>query len=492
MGQVPPLINDSNLPGVTQKFDRRRTGTGNNAPRFLLLGPSDDGSLLPLHTPTLAPSVADAEALAGLGTPLPEMVEAVLAQYPKAECWIASPSNTGTASAATLTFASTLTDDGVWYLKIGNREYAVECLSGDTVTEQADALEAAIEADAHALVTIDNSAGVCTLTAKFGTAVGDGIAIVLNWGGPSAGHVTPAGGSITELASTPYTTLGGGGAIPSLDTLIGAMADDEYDVIVSAYHDSTSTGDLTAENERRWEPQVDAPLGVWFTAKRGAAADLHAWGDGIDDWRALGASVEPANPASPWVHAAAWAGACGSKLFIQQSGTNRPLSPHKGMMKTRLVGIPATLPQYRYAKAARSLLKDHGVATTYADKAGRVYIENEISTEAGAFIQEAACAMAWARYRRDGLWAKFAQAAIVDDEVDSLPADCIAPRSVRDEILSLALDAVGFGWLRNFSTFRDGLVVEATEGSPNRIDVLETPKWSGQARQIGIVVQPQA
>lgn len=494
MGQVPASqIPDTNIPGVTQAFDRRRSGANAQAPRFLCIAPVAAGALLPLNTPTLAASIADAEYWCGLGTPIPEMVEAIMLQYPKAECWIATPGNPSSVacSSKVITFASTLTADGTWVLAIGGRVYQVVCASGSTATQQADALEAVIEADSRAVVGIDNTSGACTLTAKFPTLVGDGISIVLNPGGPSAGHQIPAGGAITELATTPYTTLASGGLVPSLDTLITGLADDDYDVVVSAFHDSTSTGDLTAEiGVRRWAPAVDAPLGHWFTAKRDAAASLYAWGDGIKDWHCLGVGVEPANPTSPWVHSADWAGYCGSRMFIRQMASGKPMAAHRPVMRTRLLSVMPTLPQFRFKPAERDLLVDHGVATYTTDSSGVVRIENETSTEAGSFIQEAACTMAWARYQREKLWAKFEGMAVVSDTVEELPDGCIQPRSVKAEILSLALDALSFGWLHNYEEFRDGLVVEPSATSSKRIDAKETPRWANQLRQLGIVIQP--
>ncbi|HOZ59406.1 MAG TPA: hypothetical protein PKY70_14585 [Nakamurella multipartita] len=494
MAQVPPLVPDTNIPGITAALDRRRSGVGAAAPRFLCIGPVAAAAALPLNTPTLVgSSVADAEALCGKGTPIPEMVAAILRQYPKAECWIATPGNPQSAAAASkvITFAAAPTAAGTWAIEIGGRLYLVPVAKDATVTAQADALEAAIEADADAVVGIDNTAGACTITAKFPTAVGDGILIVLNPGGPSAGHLTPAGGVITELATTPYLALATGGTVPSIDTLITAMADDDYDVVVSAFHDTTSTGDLDAEvGVRRWTPMVDAPLGHWFTAKRDTATNLHAWGDGIGSWHALGVGVEPANPTSPWVHAADWAGYCGSRMFIRQMASGKPLAPHMPVMGVQLLSVQPTLPRYRFSRSERDSLVDHGVATYTTDTAGRVKMENEVSTEAGSYIQEAACAMAWSRYRRERLWAKFMQKAIVDDTVDPIPAGSAAPRSIKAEILSLALDALSFGWLRNYEDFKNGLVVEPNATNKNRIDVLETPRWANQLRQLGIVLQP--
>lgn len=132
--------------------------------------------------------------------------------------------DTGTAATGVLTIAGTATEAGTIDFIIGSsirRRYSIAVASGDTATIIGDNLVAAVTADARAMASASNAAGVVTLTASWLGLSGNGIPLAIEDGSSVQG--------VTAIVST---AMSGGTGDPSGASDFDVVADSRYQTVI--------------------------------------------------------------------------------------------------------------------------------------------------------------------------------------------------------------------------------------------------------------------
>lgn len=478
MGAVPALITARTLPGLYIATDRSLIAGTSERPKILLMGVPEDTGTLPDDEPVLVSSLADVADLCGGGSPLDEMALAVKVAFPNCDLYLGSAGPGSTPAVGSIAVVGPATANGTLDLYINKiHHYAIPVVDEDTADEVGTLIAAALNADEACPVAAVNTSGTVAITAKFGGTLGNYIDVRLNYGGATAGEETPAG--LTVTITEPAT----GATDADLADLITAIADDDFDAIVCAWPDASIMADLRTEIVRRWG---DVPK--LYTVVYGAVADttgnIKTFVEAVDDFRILAVGYEADSPNPPWLMAADFGATCEYRYNL---GTTK--SPHRGCERIALSTCGATPRGERFTFAEREALVGYGAATVAYDGAGRVLIEKEQTTAPGSALQEAWISRAWNRYLIQRMTARFANTALVSDDLDEIPEGCTAPRSVYAEYLDAGKVAASRGWFRDFVSYKAGLVVELDEADPDRLNILTTPTYAGQARKQATVVQ---
>ncbi|MCG7851457.1 MAG: hypothetical protein MIO92_02940, partial [Methanosarcinaceae archaeon] len=201
-----PITFDS-IPGSIRKPGRYSEynssladqGLPANAKKMLILGQKTTAGTGASNIPVQVYSSAEAVTLAGAGSVLTLAVAAALKANPSLELWISPiPDAAGANSVGTITFAGTASTTGSLEFWIGNVRAEATVFSGDSASEVATSVQAALAAIHHLtpmIATVDTA--VVTLTARnFGT-LGNNVAVSYknnNVGTTTTTVVQPASG----------------------------------------------------------------------------------------------------------------------------------------------------------------------------------------------------------------------------------------------------------------------------------------------------------
>jgi phage tail sheath gpL-like len=453
-----------------------------------LLGHKLDTAPAPENTPMLVSSGDQARALFGTGSMLALMVETYRLNDPTGELWcVAVPEATGTAATSTVTFAGTPTAGGTVAVYIGGRRYPVTVAASATADALATALVAAITADPSAPCTAVAAAGVVTLTAPHPGVVGNGIAVVLNLRGITAGEWTPAGLTVT---ATPFA---GGTGDPDMTAALAALADAEYDYVGFPWTDTTNLDAVRVafgEESGRWA--WDKQLyGHAFTAKAGTPQALSTLGNGRNDPHCTILGV-PATTQSPvWIVAAALTG---------EAAVGLRADPARPLQTLPLVGVVYAPRGERFTIAdAQTLLYD-GIATAMCGFDDVVRIQRAITTyQKNAWgqddpsyldVQTPATLQHIVRTLRSAILTKFPRHKLANDGTRFGAGQAVVtPGIIKDELIAQyrALEAQAL--CENMDAFKKFLVVERDLTDPNRVNVLLPPDLVNQLRVLAMLVQ---
>ena len=231
--QIP---NGLRKPGVYVEFNNKLAvrGLPANAQKVCIIGQKTVSGSLAVLTPTKIFSEADAVLYAGNGSMMHRMVKAAYAAYPYLDLTIVNLADHGSGVSATGTnnFTGPATGAGLLVQQIGKDKIEVAIASGETATEIATALVAAITARPDLPVTAANSAGVVTFTAKNKGTLGNQIKLLST--------VSAAGVTSTIVA------MASGATDPDLSTALTAIYAAKFDIIVSPYNNLSNLTTLAS------------------------------------------------------------------------------------------------------------------------------------------------------------------------------------------------------------------------------------------------------
>jgi len=224
-----------------------------NAKKMLILGQKTTDGTGISNIPVQVYSAADAVTLAGAGSVLTLSVAAALKANPNLELWISPiPDAAGAKSVGTITFAGTASTTGSLEFWIGNVRAEATVFSGDSASEVATSVQAALAAIHHLtpmIATVDTA--VVTLTARnFGT-LGNNVAVAYknnNIGTTTTTVVQPASGATD----------------PSIETALDNVFAADYDVVLDTLNDSTNLGLFKTHMFDISSPTEDRPCTGYF------------------------------------------------------------------------------------------------------------------------------------------------------------------------------------------------------------------------------------
>lgn len=313
-------------------------------------------------------SVEDVIALAGRGSMLHRQAVGWFDNNTETEAWIGTLDDDGAAvaHAHTITVTGTATEDGTIVLYLGSERVTVAVSNGDAAADVATAIEAALDLE----LDLPHTYAVVTVVVT-GTANNLGAA----WAGDydvrdsyADGEDLPAGITLAYAESVAGTTN------PTLTTLIAALGDIWYNILIHPYTDATSLTAIEAELDRRFGPTVSVD-GVAFAAASGTQSVLTTLGETRNNKSSSIWAQPGINPLVPSLRfSAAVAG------VVAKAGQADPARPFQTLALKNILP-PATADLFTNTeRGIGSGLLYSGIATTRVAAGGVVQIERGITT----------------------------------------------------------------------------------------------------------------
>ena len=442
-----------------------------------------------VNTPFIAASQLQVNTLCGAASQAARMYDLFRTNDPASICWIipvAEPSS-GVMQTGTITFTGTASGAGTINVYIAGQIVSVGVAIGDTPTVIAAALAAAITAATTLPVSATASVGVVTWTCLWKGATGADIQVTDSYGGQAAGESLPAGVSVA------YAYVVAGTGAPVLTGAITGMGDDQYDVILHPFNDSTSLAALSTELgdvSGRWSYSRQI-YGHAYTAKRDTYGNLVTWGNGLsEDTHQTAFCVDADTQAPLWEIVAAIGGAtCGAlNADITRPTQTLPLvgitAPRRGnhFVWSQLNGllgynVAACYVEGGYLRIARSVTMYNKNALGQTDVS---YLDSE-DMHKHAYIL---------RYFRSLITSQYGRCGLADDGTPLAPGRAIVtPKIVRGEILSGYRQLEYQGLVENLEAFKANLIVERDSTNPNRLNVLFPPDITNALRVFALLYQ---
>jgi phage tail sheath gpL-like len=456
--QIP---NSLLVPGFWTEFDNSAAaGSGIMPWTVLLIGSMLSGGSAEANVPVQIFSDDEADNLFGEGSQTALMVRAFRKNNPLMPLWAVGVADGTTKATLSVTFTGTATAAGVVSLYVAGQNVNIAVASGDTASDVADAVVAAITANMP--VTASASSGVVTFTAKNGGTAGNYIDVRVNY---VAGEVLPAGISVSGTG-----LLTGGAGDPSISDVIANIGAQWFNIIVTAFSASGTLTALKEELEDRWSAT---------NQKTGVAI----FGDNSDNARTVAGGLNsqvlvelplPKSPTPSFEIAAAGA------AVIAQSAEADPAMP-LGNLSVKGVLAPAMKDRKNLNEENAMLLAGGSLINAAAD--GTVYLRRTVTTyktnaagaEDDSYQQlETIFTLSFIRWDWNNYMAsKYPRAKLAGDSYEYGEGQVIiTPKKGRAEALSRFDYWQQLGVAQDAETFKQYLVVEINAQNPYRLDFL--------------------
>lgn len=476
------------VPFMAVEIDNSRAQQGPAllAYRVLLMGQktaSGSATADTLHRVTSADEVVP---LAGRGSQLHRMALAYFTNNRFTETYIGvlADNGSGVAATGTLTVTGPATADGTLSLYIGGNLVSVGVSSGDTATEVAAAIVAALSTDLPVTAAVGGvgSEHIITVTAKNKGTAGNDIDVRLNY---QDGEATPTGIAVAIVA------MASGATNPTLTSLIAAMGDTWFHVIAHPYTDATSLSAIEAEMADRFGPMrmID---GVAITSALGSASTLGTLGDTRNSPHSIIVSQPGSDPIVPPVEFAA--GVVGAVALAANADPARPLQT----LQVKGVLPPADADLFTLQE--RNLLLYDGIGTTSVASGGVVALERLVTTyqtnaagsaDTSYLDLTTMLTLLYLRYSfRTRIQTRYPRHKLAADgtRVGSGQA-VITPKIGKAEAVLWFREMEELGLVENFEQFKTDLVVERNATNVNRLDFLLPPDLINQFITGGVKLQ---
>lgn len=431
-------------------------------------------------------SDADADLFFGRGSMLADMCRSFRAANPYTELHaiaLDEPSG-GTAGTQTLTITGTSTASGTWPLYIGGVRVTADIVSGDSVTAQATAVAAAINANTALPVTATSALGVVTCTARH-----KGAYEVKITAGGYTGDVLPTGMSMAIAEGTAAA-----GTI-TISTATDAMGEVAYDRVVLGIHTDAVLDSVEATLAARWAANVETD-GIAVCAHVGASLSTITTYTTAparnSPYSMVIAGPDTAYPVPAWRTAALVAG-----LDLAETYVN---TPRQGL----------TLPGARkglgteFTLAQRSLLIKAGASTLKLDASGNVVIDRLVTTyqKNGAGSPDklfqsvgTMAAISYLRWIwRNRITIKYPRALLGNDGAVAAPGvPLVTPSTIKAEAVAMHKEASDLGLLDSstLEAFLEALSVTRPSGDANRLNTIMSPVFLAQFLKSATTLRPQ-
>lgn len=469
-------------PFVMVEFDNTKAiqGPGLLAYRVLIVGQKVAAGAWAANSINRATSVEQVIAGAGRGSMLHRMALAYFANNRTTDTYFAvlSDNGAGVAASGTLTFTGPATASGTLNLYLGGNLIQVAVASGDVQNTIATNVNAAINAAADLPVTSTVATNVVTITHRHKGLVGNDFDMRVNY---QDGEATPAGVAVAVVA------LSGGTTNPVLTTLIAAMGDNWYNIIIHPYTDATSLTAIENELASRFGPlrMID---GVAITSAAGTVSTLGTLGNGRNSPSSSIAAQPGKNPLTPPTEFGAAVGA--HVAFYGNIDPGRPF-------KTLAIGgspdwaYKPPVETDRFTFSERNLLLYDGISTALVGSGGITLLSQMITTyktaasgaadESYLLMNTLLIAM-FVRYDvRSRIVRAFPRCKLADDGTRFGPGQAVVTPSMAKALLfAIFRDHEALGLVQNFEQFKRDVVVERDLSNRNRLNMIYPPTFINQ------------
>ncbi len=472
------------VPGVRVEIDESKASSGPAIQEYraLILAQKTASGSAPAEIPVSLPNVEDANALFGEGSMAARMAQKFRGRNAFTNLDVIPLDDDGAAvdATGTLTVVGTATGSGTIFFYIGGDRLIAAVAVGDTETDVATAIVAAIDAAEGLAITAAAVVGVVTLTARNGGTVGNKIDLRINY---NPGEVLPAGIAVTPAAMT------GGVNNPVLTGAIAAMGETQYNVIAFPYVDATSLTAIEAELLSRFGP-LRAIEGVAIAAEQDTVANLQTLGNARNSQfvAVLGLDSFPGIPNERAAQAAGLVAFFGS------------IDPARPFQTLRLAGLaPAEID--RFTVEEQDLLLNDGVSTLVTGPGGAIQISRLVTTrtkndsgfadtafrDVNDVLQLGFYRFSWSA-RMTSRFPRHKLAQSLSGTADG-GQNVLTPIGAKSESIAHYGQLEALGIVQDARFFADNSKFEISATDPNRLDVLLAPRLTGQARVIAAKVQ---
>jgi len=448
---------------------------------LLAAGSLDEGRI------DLVTSAAMAEEYYGVGSQLARMCAAYFAANPKATLYCGGLADAGAGVAATglITLAGTATAAGTINLWIAGKKVTVAVAVGDAHTDLDADVAAAINADTDLPVTAtDNEDGTIGLTARHKGEAGNDIDVRVSYGD---GEAVPAGLTVTIAAmGDTGSAMTAGATNPDVTTITDLIGEDWYQVIAMPYVDATNLTAIEAVLDAQWGADVMHDGHVFVGKVAASVAVLASWGNGRNSKHvtSIGCNGIPNTPEDVAAVVAA---------VVATEGSADPARPFQTLS---LTGILAPTRGSDLTRTERELLLLDGIATIVPDGARAMRIERLVTmyqtNGAGAADPtyrdlNTKLTLMHLRYETvTHLQTRYPRAKLASSDAGVGPegGPVVTPGRIKNEMLGLCRTWISKGWVEDYDSFKDGIVVQRKMADPNVVEVLATPDLMNQLRSI--------
>ncbi|HGW3733134.1 TPA: phage tail sheath subtilisin-like domain-containing protein [Citrobacter freundii] len=483
MNNIP---SDLRVPLFYAEMDNSAANTAQTSAPSLLIGHANTGASIATNQLIIMPSKDYAIQQCGAGSQLARMVEAYRATDPFGELWVIAVPDTGTAATFKMAVTGAATESGVVSLYVGPRLIKTVVTAGDTVSDVATAIAAAITADGQTPFTAAAAAGVVTLTARHKGTWANDIPVSINYRGFSGGEKLPAGVQIAVDLDTP------GAGAPTLTGVIAAMGDEPFDYIGHPFNDTASINTFTQEmndTSGRWS-WLRQIYGHVYTAKIAGLSDLIIVGDMLNDQHLTLAGYEKTVQSNPDELAASRTAR--AAVFLR-------IDPARPTQTGELVGMLPPPTGKRFITSEQQSLLTHGIATSYTES-GTLRIQRDITTfkknaygvtDNSYLDSETLHTSAYVLRRlKSIITSKYGRHKLANDGTRFGPGQAIVtPAVIKGELLATYRQMEREGIVENYDLFKKYLIVERDANTPTRINVLYPPDYINQLRVFAVLNQ---
>lgn len=483
MSTIP---SDLRVPLFYAEMDNSAANTAQTSAPSLLIGHANTGASIATNQLIIMPSKDYAIQQCGAGSQLARMVEAYRATDPFGELWVIAVPDTGTAATFKMAVTGAATESGVVSLYVGPRLIKTVVTAGDTVSDVATAIAAAITADGQTPFTAAAAAGVVTLTARHKGTWANDIPVSINYRGFSGGEKLPAGVQIAVDLDTP------GAGAPTLTGVIAAMGDEPFDYIGHPFNDTASINTFTQEmndTSGRWS-WLRQIYGHVYTAKIAGLSDLITVGGMLNDQHLTLAGYEKTVQSNPDELAASRTAR--AAVFLR-------IDPARPTQTGELIGMLPPPTGKRFITSEQQSLLTHGIATSYTES-GTLRIQRDITTykknaygvtDNSYLDSETLHTSAYVLRRlKSIITSKYGRHKLANDGTRFGPGQAIVtPAVIKGELLATYRQMEREGIVENYDLFKKYLIVERDANTPTRINVLYPPDYINQLRVFAVLNQ---
>lgn len=362
--------------------------------------------------------------------------------------------------------------DGFVYLYIAGVRYEIPFLEGDTEAEIVNKMIAKVNADASCPFTASNGGGGGTdkfwLTAKNKGVVSESLDVRFNYreGEAANGGVTIS--SITGVTGATDPDVGG--------TIIPLLADQWYQIIVSPYADSTTTGLFDTELESRFGPTRQIDGRYFFPKVTANHSDLETFGLTLNS-KHLVCTHGNGSP-SPHFEFSAQTAAWAAVLGEEQMQRGDAAAPFTGL---ELIGILPPAAGSEYDLTENDALLHDGITTWTVDSTGKVrlqrvittYRKNSVDAPDEAYLDLPTLqVLMYLRYDfRNQILLRYPRAKLAKDSA-RLPSgqQFMTPMVGKAEAIAIFRGWEERGYVENIDQFIEDLTCEIDSENPNQLN----------------------
>ena len=476
-------------PGVFTEYDSSQATGGPGIQPYLglIIGQKLAAGTQAALTPIRITSAAKAKVLFGEGSILHRQAVGWFAENKLTEVWAVAFDDPAGSAAATgnIVFTGPATATGTLSLYIGGTRIQTGVTSGDSATEIAAAVVAAIAlvSDLPVTAAVDGSDDTqVNFTARNKGTLGNDIDLRFNY---FDSEETPAGVGFT------ITAMNGGTGVPDFSTLWAAIGDEHYNIWAMPYTDSASLAAVENELEDRADPgrQIEA---IAFAAMVDTHSNLGTFGDAQNS--PFISVFNPGGNESPTP--AFEMGASYAAIEAEQLA----IDPARPTQTLELSHIKAPAIENRFTQAEQNLLLFDGISTGIVDASGNVriqraitlYKENAVGADDTAYLDvNTPATLSYIRWSvRNRLMLKYPRHKLANDGTKFGQGQAImTPKVMKAELVSLFSQWEFRGLVEGADQFADDLIVERNVDDRNRLDILLPPDLVNQLRIIAIQIQ---